>query len=204
MKVSYEPRFGELVPEYVFPLHAGKAKPSTRFPKWWYPLLDFAESYFRLTPEELSTEKGVIPLQFNRINPKNPFLAGVHADIVVSMRFFHQWSLSDDDPLSFPRGVQVLIDSNRDRGLRAVQIGRARDWALYAVYRYGEALNRCRSICDATRRGHLAPMGERLWFRTEDVEKAMGRSHSVVNLVDYAHIYRVLLSEAISPPDRPD
>ena len=50
-------------------------------------------------------------------------------------------------------------------------------------------------------RGHRAPVGERLWFRTEDVELAIAQIKSVVGVVDYGHIYKILSGEATSPDE---
>jgi len=196
MRVCYEDRFEGLVPEPAFPLPVGRFRAPKTLPKWWEPFLDFAEAYFKLTPEELEAGKGVLPRRFSVASPKNPFVSGVRARVVVSMNFFAQWSLEKDDPVAFPRGVKVLQDSSRNRGLHAVSIGRAQDWSMWVVLEFGQALDRCRTLCDAQRRGHLAPDHRELWFRPEDVETVMTSTKRVVNLVDYGHVYRVLLAEA--------
>ena len=200
MDVAYEERFGGLVPQTAFPIPLGKLRTPTKSatPAWWGELLDFAEKFVELTPEQLKTKLGVIPRKFQLGEPKNKFLASLHADIVVGMRFYSQYSLEEENIELFPKGLKRLVETHRREVLQAVQFARAEDWAQVAVQEFYEALSRCRSLCDATRRGHLAPSRENLWFRLADVEKTMKDTRGLVGLVDYTHVWETLKSEAVS------
>lgn len=200
MDIAYDERFGGLVPQTAFPLPLGKLRTPTKSatPAWWEELLDFAEKFVGLTPEQLNTELGRIPKKFQLGNPKNQFLASLHADIIVGMRFYSQYSLEEENLELFPKGLKRLVETYRREVLQAVQLARAEDWTQVAVQEFSQALSRCRSLCDATRRGHLAPSRENLWFRLADVEKTMKDTRGMVGLVNYTHVYETLKSEAVS------
>jgi hypothetical protein len=197
MHVDYEDRFSTMeVPRSAFPLPLPKRlRPPEKMPSWFDPLILFAERYVSLTPAELSAQ-GRIPRQFEVASPKNKILGELHADILVGMRFYAQWSLAEDNPKHFPKGVQVLIDNAREEVLQAIEIAKNRDWALLVVNEYADSIDRCRSLCDATRRGHPAQKNTPLSFERKHVLQTMKDTHGFVGLVDYDHVCRVLLREA--------
>ena len=119
------------------------------------------------------------------------------------MRFYAQWSLEKDNPTHFPKGLQVLIDNARHKVLRAVEIAKTRDWSLLVVKEYADSIERCRSLCDATRRGHLSEIGTPLSFDRKHVLQTMKDTQGFVGLVDYDQVRNILLCEASDAVDLP-
>lgn len=157
---------------------------------------DFAEGYLE------EQNPGGIPKKFRR-SPRNKIIGGLWAELFVSLDFWARWMTTpkeEDTPDNFPRGLAVLVEDSRVDAMRAIEIIRTESWAQYVDEEYREAFERCQKSCAAVRLGHWPEPHVPLIFSTKDVEKVMGDcKRSVVGVVDYGHIYRVLLSQAAAP-----
>lgn len=195
--IPYEDRFGHALPLSSFPLPIPgnvKIPPKEVKTRWWSQLLDFAEKYVQLPKDKLTYD---IPAKLIRYEAKNLLIASLRADIVVGMQFYARWSLiSEEEAVYFPKGVEVLVEKKRKDVLHAIQLARAEDWHQHVVDEYFDAFTRCCSLCDATRRGHLADVGEKLSFSHVHVKQTMNQTSGFSGLVSYNHIYKMLLSAA--------
>jgi hypothetical protein len=154
---------------------------------------DFAEGY-------LAEEKpGEIPARF-RLYPRNQIVRGLWAELYVALEFWSRWvntPKEEDIPENFPKGLGVLVTGSRVKAIHTIGIVRAESWAQYVEEEYKKAFDRCQKSCAAARLGHWPETGAQLIFSPEEVEKAMKDCRtSVVGVVNYGHIYRVLLSQA--------
>ena len=204
MLFDYDDRFEGILPKHAFPIPVGRYHVPKKFPKWWGALLDLAERYFRLTPEELEAGKGTIPRRLYQVRPKNPLLEAVHAGLIVKMQFYADWSLMGT-PVNFP--IEPLLENTLSRGLKMLDIARSQDWAVLVVEEFARQLHTYRQTCDCyqiRRTGSDIGVGKRVWFSPEDVE-AFFRTLSnpdansrtgLYGLVDLKHLHRVLLAEA--------
>lgn len=190
--VPYEARFGTDIPVAGFPLPIPAALPGEIHAKWWTDLLDYAETYVQRTPEQLTG----VPQNFRNRRREHAVISALAADIVVGLDFYAQWTSRKAQERYKDIDTESLAEQKREAVLRAVGIARSRDWARFVVDEYLQALQRCRALCDATRRGHLAEVGAVLCFRKEDVEKVMDGSREFVGLINYDHIRTILLMEA--------
>lgn len=191
--VSYEARFGTAIPVAGFPLPIPVALPAGVHAKWWTDLLDYAEAYVWRPREKLTS----IPKKFWNAGRKgNAIVAALAADVYVGMDFYARWvGREAEEEADEGMDTIALAQKERDSVLEAVRLARSGDWAQFVKDEYLDSLQRCRWLCDATRRGHGAEVGEPLSFRKGDVEKVMKETDGFVGIIDYSHVRKIVLME---------
>lgn len=201
--IPYEERFGEVLPLSAYPLPIPgtiRLPPRETKAKWWPAFLDFAERWVELPSSELDRES---PRKLWLRNPRNQLICSLYAGIICDMRFYARWKLTPEDEdtrENFPRGLKSLINRCKKDVLHGVKLCRDEDWAQHVVEEYYDAFDRCRTLCDATRRGHLAPKGKKLFFEPSHVNQTFKDTGSgFVGLVHYGHVRTILLSMTSHP-----
>ena len=183
-------KHGNLLPPPNVAKVIAKAKLSKRLADF----CDFAEAYLQ------GPEFARIPAKYHK-TPKHPVEEGLWCDILVGLQFFVRWKTTppeEDVPENFPKGLAMLVESSRQGVLEAIALARNQDWAKYVENEYLEAFGRCEGTCAAQGLGHWPEQGAPRVFTREQVEAGMnGCKNSVVGVVDYAHIYRTLLTLAV-------
>ncbi len=153
---------------------------------------DFAEDYLQ---EEVP---GRLPRKWKM--PRSKIGASLWVRLRVQLEFYCKFKLvpkEEDTPDHYPRGVKTLVEGERARILHTIDIIRNKKWASYVEEEYEAAFDRCAKSCAAVRLGHWPGPNNPIVFSREDVEKTMLHSkEGEVGVVDFGHIYRVLLSQA--------
>lgn len=195
--VEYDSAFESIpLPRHLFPLPI-ESQPFGTMTKTIEKLITFAEAYLLLNQDELRKSKPP-PGEHRKVldTVQDNLICSLYSD----MRFYLRWmdirGGPDDKPEYFPKGVQVLIDRSKLELERDIGFLRSCDYREFVVYEYEDSYSRCASLCDATRRGHLAEHGSALSFSRADVKKTMHRETGFVGTVDYSHVKKGLLREA--------
>ncbi len=168
-----------------------KARPSKKLLEF----CDFAEQYL------LEEVPGQIPRKFQNPPESQKVVGGLWCEILVGLNFYARWKTvppEEDIPENFPKGLGALVERSRAEVVEAIALVRNEDWAGYIQNEYLEAFERCEGSCAAQGLGHWPAQGAPRVFTREQVEAGMnGCKNSVVGVVDYAHIYRTLLTLAV-------
>lgn len=153
---------------------------------------DFAEGYLQ---EETP---GRLPRRWN--GPRSRVGAGLWVRLRVGLAFYGRFKNTpkeQDTPDRYPKGVKALVEQERARVRHTIDLIRGEKWATYIEEEYEAAFDRCAKLCAAVRLGHWPGPNNPIVFSREDVEKTMLHSKEAeVGVVDFSHIYRVLLSQA--------
>lgn len=144
-------------------------------------LCDYAERMSSI-PWEEARKKG-IPRKFYKDIP-HPILDELRVAIIVDLEFFAR---DQRHPAMLPYTVQQLNHH--------IEMVRSQNWEQFVKEEYEGAFSRCEGSCAAKQLGHWPEQGAPRTFSKTDVESALGSCKEVTQgIIDYGHIYRVLLS----------
>lgn len=144
-------------------------------------LCDFAEAYVRM-PWEEARKKG-IPKRFHN-SIANPILDALRITIMVFLEFYAQ-----------DQRYPAMLPHSRKQLEHHIQLVRSQNWEQFLNEAYEAAFLRCEGSCAAKQLGHWPEQGAPRTFTKADVESVMESCKENTSwLIDYGHIYRVLLS----------
>lgn len=194
--IPYEERFGGAFPKGGFPLPVPAPRRKIVPGKDWDFLLNFAEKFVQQTRETKMNR--VLPKRYNK-PLRDMTLDSLRAEILVGMDFYLRYiSIPPEEDIleNYPKGLEILIERSRELVLRAVQIVRAQDWALFYVDEYASTYRRCRWSCEGKARMRTGVDYPVPALTSEDVKATMKTApNGFQHLVDYNHIGNALMKE---------
>jgi hypothetical protein len=145
-------------------------------------LCDFAEAYVSM-PWDEARKKG-IPKKFYKDITTHPILDALRVQLIVDLDFYAR-----------DQRHPAMLPHSRKEVEHHIELIRSQNWEQFMNEEYEGAFSRCEGSCAAKQLGHWPEQGAPRTFTKADVESALEYCKEVTQgVVDYGHIYRVLLS----------